>query len=116
MPDDDLRPTHGPPPDSRPTNTPPAWWPQLERQDLPAGGAPRGRRRVHRGGPDQPRRRRWSAILVNLTALAVAALLVVVAVVLTAPRATTAVLLACVALGLLALLGVQIARRVGRHW
>jgi uncharacterized membrane protein YtjA (UPF0391 family) len=88
MPDDDYRPTHGLPPDSRSTNVPPDWWPLLDRNDLPPGGGEPGGGRGHgRGRADAAhalRGRRpagprltWQRWLLNVALIALAALLLI---------------------------------------
>ncbi|HYA00545.1 MAG TPA: hypothetical protein VEK76_09370 [Candidatus Binatia bacterium] len=128
MPDEDFRPTHEIPHESRPTNLPPAWWAALARDDLPEGpvdpaavtanrwtrGDERGRTDPGRGRPG--RRPRWQAWLFNLALVALAALLLAFGVGLTTPRAIAAVLLVLGVLALLALAGIHIARRVSRRW
>lgn len=123
MPDDDYRPTHGLPPDSRSTNVPPAWWSQLNRDDLPAGGGDpvegRGHRRgrdetahaVHDRGPARPAAswRRW---LVNLALIAIAALLMIAG----ASETTSGAAAMLIVLGIVTLVAaaaVQVVR--GRH-
>ena len=128
MPDDNFRPTHGPPPDSRPTNVPPRWWSLLESDDLPGdlGDAEPGRanRRAHndlplrslhgRGWPHAPGG--WRAWAINLALMAVAAALLVVGLGYTTPRGVTAILLLFGVLTLLAVVGVQIVRRTNRRY
>jgi hypothetical protein len=41
MADDNSRPAYGPSPDQQSSNAP-GWWPSLEREDLPDGGAATG--------------------------------------------------------------------------
>jgi hypothetical protein len=128
MPDENFRPTHGLPPDSRPTNVPPPWWSLLNREDLPTGQADAEYSTANRWSREQgPRgellgRRRaraprgWRMLLVNVTVLVSAVLLVVVGVAVTAPRGVAAVLLVTGMLALLAVLGVNIALRISRRW
>lgn len=83
MPDNNYLPTHGHPPDSRPANVPPEWWSQLERTDLPEGGAEAGGRRGRRrrrdaetltvpGGGTPLRWQRW---VTNVALIVIAVLL-----------------------------------------
>ncbi len=124
MPDDNFRPTHGLPPESRPTNTPPAWWALLDRVDLPdsieemqSSAGNRWRQEAARGRTRRPRTgRRWHTIVVNLAVLLAAALLIVLGLGVAAPGATAATLLVCGMVALLGLIGVGIARRIGRNW
>jgi len=111
MPDDDYRPTHGLPPDSRSTNVPPDWWSQLGRDDLPTGGRDPGDGRGHRHSREDtapavhgrrparpaPSWRRW---LINLALLGIAALLLITG--LDTPSGGTGTLL--IVLGILTLL------------
>lgn len=129
MPDDNFRSTHGLPPDSRPTNVPPKWWSQLDREDLPEGQADINQRAANRWNREDAfgrelrgrRHPRWLSgwrrtLVANLTVLLVATILLIVSVAYTSPPGLAAVLLVCGVLALLALLGVNIARRVGRRW
>lgn len=123
MPDDNFRPTHGLPPESRPANTPPAWWALLDRVDLPdsseetrAAGANRWRQDAVRGRAQRGAGRRWPAIIVNLAVVLAAALLIGLGLGVAAPGATAATLLVCGVVALLGLLGVGIGRRIGRRW
>jgi hypothetical protein len=89
MPDDDYRPSHGPSPDSRPTNVPPEWWSQLDRGDLPTGGGvpDRGHARVAEGEAEIIRALRgrrgagpgagWHRWITSLALTAIAVLLIV---------------------------------------
>jgi uncharacterized membrane protein YtjA (UPF0391 family) len=123
MPDDDYRPTHGLPPDSRSTNVPPAWWSQLNRDDLPPGGGDPDDGRGHRRGRDEvahaPDGRRpdraaasWQRWLVNLALIAIAALLLIAG----ASETTSGAAAILIVLGIVTLLvaaAVQVVR--GRH-
>jgi hypothetical protein len=127
MPDDDYRPTHELPPDSRPTNVPPEWWDLLDRNDLPKGdGEPaRGPRRrrsreedmIHglQGGSAPRSALRWRSWVTNVALIAVAALLLAVGLDTTPSTGTGAILLLLGILALLALVGVQVARRTHRR-
>jgi len=126
MPDDNFRPTHGFPPDSRPTNVPPEWWNHLDRDDLPKGGreamhrhdrgdsgdetvrALRGSRAVGRA----PGLRRW---LTNVALVVIAALLLTIGIDNTAPTGIAAVLIGIAILALGAAAGVQVVRRLRRR-
>jgi hypothetical protein len=127
MPDDDYRPTHELPPDSRPTNVPPEWWDLLDRNDLPKGdGEPaRGpRRRRNReeemihglpGGSAPRSALRWRSWVTNVALIAVAVLLLAVGLGTTPSTGAGAILLLLGILALLALVGVQVARRTHRR-
>jgi hypothetical protein len=127
MPDDDYRPTHGLPPDSRPTNVPPDWWDLLDRNDLPKGGGERDRGPRHRGSRDEdiiraPRVRRasrpapgWRLWMTNVALLVVAVLLLTVGLASATPQGIAAILLTSGILVLLALVSIQLARRMRRR-
>ncbi len=125
MPDENFRPTHGLPPDSR-TNVPPDWWSLLVRDDLPQGqadlGAVAGRRWARRRPRGHARPRRFAVagprarmLIADLALLAVVVALIVVGFGYATPHGLTAVLLGCVVLALLVLLGIQVARLTGRR-
>lgn len=125
MPDENLRPTHGLPPDSR-TNVPPDWWSLLARNDLPQGQADleavAGRRwaRKRPRGHATPRRfavtgSQARMLIADLALLALVVALIVVGFGYAAPTGLTAVLLGCGVLALVTLLGIQIARLTGRR-
>jgi hypothetical protein len=123
MPDDNFRPTHGLPPDSRPTNTPPAWWALLDRVDLPdsreetlSGSGNRWRSQPSQAGSGRAGRRRWHIVAINLAVVLAAGLLIVLGLSVAAPGATAATLLVCGMVALLSLVGVGVARRIGRRW
>ena len=126
MPDDNFRPTHGLPPDSRPTNVPPEWWSQLDRDDLPKGGR-EAMHRHDRGDPDEqiiralrgrrtaeraPSLRRW---MTNVALVIIAALLLTIGIDNTTPTGIAAALLVISILALGATAGVQVVRRVRRR-
>jgi len=127
MPDDDYRPTHGLPPDSRSTNVPPEWWDLLDRNDLPKGGgeSDRGSRRrrsreediIHglQGGSTTGARLRWRLWVTNVALVVIAALLLAVGLGNTAPNGLGAVLLLMGIAALLALVGIQVARSTHRR-
>jgi hypothetical protein len=122
MPDDNFRPTHGLPPESRSANTPPAWWALLDRVDLPDStadapktGGNRWRSEVARGRARLGAGRRWQTIVINLAVLLAAALLIVLGLSVTA-GATAATLLVCGMVTFLGLIGVGVARRIARRW
>ena len=120
MPDDDYRPTHGLPPDSRSTNVPPEWWSELGRDDLPPGGGVPGDGRAHRRGRDEtahaagtrrPARtasswRRW---FLNLALIAIAVVLLITGLDAT-PSGAAVILIVLGILILLAAVGVQAVR------
>jgi len=123
MPDDDYRPTHGLPPDSRSTNVPPDWWSQLDRNDLPPDGRDPGDGRGHRRGRDDAahalRGRRparpglsWQRWLINLALIAIAALLLIAGLDAT-PSGAAPILIVLGILILLAAVAVQTVR--ARH-
>ena len=128
MPDDNYRSTHGLPPDSRPTNVPPDWWSLLERDDLPEGQADLNRgasegwgreeipgRTVWGRGHYWRARPHWRVLIANISLMLLASLLLVVGIGYTNPKGVAAVLLGCAVLALLVVMGVQVARRIGRH-
>lgn len=127
MPPEDYRPTHGLPPDSRPTNVPPDWWDLLDRKDLPKGGgqADRGPRRrrsreediIHGLRAARPPRiaLRWRLWVTNVALLAIAVLLLAVGLGTAAPKGIAVILLLLGSLALLALVGVQVARGTHRR-
>lgn len=128
MPDDNFRSSHGPPPESRPTNVPPRWWSLLESDELPddlgdadPGRADRWTRHdiplrslPGRGWPHAPRG--WRAWVINVTLMAIAAVLLVLGLGYTTPRGVAAILLLFGVLTLLAVVGVQIVRRTNRRY
>jgi len=126
MPDDDYRPTHELPADSRPTNVPPEWWDLLDRNDLPQGGresdrGPRRRRsreediiRGLQGGGAPRSALRWRSWVTNLALITVAVLLLTVGLS-TAAKGSGAILLLSGIVALLALVGIQVARRTHRR-
>jgi len=126
MPDDDYRPTHELPADSRPTNVPPEWWDLLDRNDLPKGGgeSDRGSRRrrsreediIHglQGGGAPRSALRWRSWVTNLALITVAVLLLTVGLS-TAAKGSGAILLLSGIVALLALVGIQVARRTHRR-
>jgi len=126
MPDDDYRPTHELPADSRPTNVPPEWWDLLDRNDLPQGGresdrGPRRRRSreediIHglQGGGAPRSALRWRSWVTNLALITVAVLLLTVGLS-TAAKGSGAILLLSGIVALLALVGIQVARRTHRR-
>ncbi|MGA3184872.1 MAG: hypothetical protein ABSE52_09780 [Candidatus Dormibacteria bacterium] len=126
MPDDDYRPTHELPADSRPTNVPPEWWDLLDRNDLPRGGresdrGPRRRRSreediIHglQGGGAPRSALRWRSWVTNLALITVAVLLLTVGLS-TAAKGSGAILLLSGIVALLALVGIQVARRTHRR-
>jgi hypothetical protein len=122
MPDDNYRPTHGHPPESRPTNVPPEWWSQLERTDLPAGGGELDEGRRHRrrrdadvlralnGPPPGLRWQRWGT---NVGLIVIAVLLLTAGL---GGPATTGMATVLIVLGILTLavaVGVQLV--TGAH-
>ena len=127
MPEDDYRPTHELPADSRPTNEPPEWWDLLDRNDLPKGGgeSDRGSRRrrsreediIHglQGGSTTGARLRWRLWVTNVALVVIAALLLAVGLGNTAPNGLGAVLLLMGIAALLALVGIQVARSTHRR-
>jgi hypothetical protein len=127
MPDDDYRPTHELPADSRPTNVPPEWWDLLDRNDLPRGGrdtdrGPRRRRSrdediIHGlQGERAPRPPlRWRSWATNVALIAVAVLLLTAGLSTSAPKGIAAILLLAGVVALLALAGIQVARRTRRR-
>ena len=127
MPDDDYRPTHGLPPDSRSTNVPPEWWDLLDRNDLPKGGgeSDRGSRRrrsrdediIHglQGGSTTGARLRWRLWVTNVALVAIAVLLLVLGLGSTTPNGLAGVLLLMGIAALLALVGIQVARSTHRR-
>jgi hypothetical protein len=127
MPDDNYRPTHGLPPDSRPTNVPPEWWSLLDRNDLPKGGGELDDGRSHRRGRDEdiihalrgrhaphraPRRYAW---VTNLALLAIAALLLVAGLGNTTPKGIALILIVVGVLTLLTAVVIQVARAALRR-
>jgi hypothetical protein len=127
MPDDDYRPTHGLPPDSRSTNVPPEWWDLLDRNDLPKGGgeSDRGSRRrrsrdediIHglQGGSAPRSPLRWRLWVTNVALVAIAVLLLVLGLGSTTPNGLAGVLLLMGIAALLALVGIQVARSTHRR-
>jgi hypothetical protein len=127
MPDDDYRPTHGLPPDSRSTNVPPEWWDLLDRNDLPKGGGEpdRGARRrrsreediIHglQGGRTPRSPLRWRLWRTNVALIAIAVLLLAVGLGTSTPKGLAAILLLIGIAVLLALVGMQVARRTHRR-
>ena len=127
MPDDDYRPTHGLPPDSRSTNVPPEWWDLLDRNDLPKGGgeSDRGSRRrrsreediIHglQGGSAPRSPLRWRLWVTNVALGAIAVLLLVLGLGSTTPNGLAGVLLLMGIAALLALVGIQVARTTHRR-
>jgi hypothetical protein len=127
MPDDDYRPTHGLPPDSRSTNVPPEWWDLLDRNDLPKGGgeSDRGSRRrrsreediIHglQGGSAPRSPLRWRLWVTNVALVAIAVLLLVLGLGSTTPNGLAGVLLLMGIAALLALVGIQVARTTHRR-
>ena len=127
MPDDDYRPTHGLPPDSRSTNVPPEWWDLLDRNDLPKGGgeSDRGSRRrrsreediIHglQGGSTPRSPLRWRLWVTNVALVAIAVLLLVLGLGSTTPNGLAGVLLLMGIAALLALVGIQVARSTHRR-
>ena len=128
MPDDNFRPTHGVPPDSRPTNVPPEWWSLLDRDDLPRGmgdlgpsGGARWMRtprlhlprwqRLHGGGL-----RLWRPLVVGVLLLAMAAMLLAIGIAYQSPEGIPAIVLGCGVVALTALLGIRLVRSLGRRW
>jgi hypothetical protein len=124
MPDDNFRPTHGLPPEPRPTNTPPAWWSQLERVDLPDSSAETSSSGGNRWRPDTARGRRtrpgakrgWQAVAINLAVFLAAVVLIGLGMSIAGSGATGATLIICGMVALLAAIGVAVARRIGRRW
>lgn len=119
MPDDDYRPTHGLPPDSRSTNVPPDWWAQLDRDDLPPGGGDQGEGRGHRRADHALRGHRltrpgpsWQRWLLNLALIALAAVLLIAGTDAT-PSGAAPILIVLGILTLLAAVAVQAVR--ARH-
>ena len=127
MPDDDYRPTHGLPPDSRSTNVPPEWWDLLDRNDLPKGGgeSDRGSRRrrsreediIHglQGGSAPRSPLRWRLWVTNVALVAIAVLLLVLGLGSTTPNGLAGVLLLMGSAALRALVGIQVARSTHRR-
>ena len=127
MPPDDYRPTHGLPPDSRPTNVPPDWWDLLDRNDLPKGGgqADRGPRRrrsrdediipAQRGARPPRMALRWRLWVTNVALLAIALLMLTLGLGTATPKAIAAILLLVGILALLALVGIQVASSTHRR-
>ena len=127
MPDDDYRPTHGLPPDSRSTNVPPEWWDLLDRNDLPKGGgeSDRGSRRrrsreediIHglQGGSAPRSPLRWRLWVTNVALVVIAVLLLVLGLGSTTPNGLAGVLLLMGIAALLALVGIQVARSTHRR-
>ena len=127
MPEDDYRPTHGLPPDSRSTNVPPEWWDLLDRNDLPKGGgeSDRGSRRrrsreediIHglQGGSAPRSPLRWRLWVTNVALVAIAVLLLVLGLGSTTPNGLAGVLLLMGIAALLALVGIQVARSTHRR-
>jgi uncharacterized membrane protein YtjA (UPF0391 family) len=124
MPDDKYHPTHGLPPDSRPTNVPPEWWSQLDRKDLPEGGGepgdrrPRWRRRTHDFPDALPATRpglRWHHWAANIALIVIAVLLLTAGLGGTAPNGIAPVLFLLGILTLVALVAVQVAGGTGHR-
>ena len=127
MSDDNLRSTHGPPPDPRRINFPPSWWSSLVRDDLPDDhGNPSARSQSNwlvndeliESLRDIPGIReqvpsRWRAWLINAAVIMVAALLLTVGLGYTSPRGVAAVALIFGLPILLVVVAVNVVRR--RH-
>jgi hypothetical protein len=127
MPDDDYRPTHGLPPDSRSTNVPPEWWDLLDRNDLPKGGGESdggSRRRRSReediihgfqsgSAPRSPLR--WRLWVTNVALVAIAVLLLALGLGGITPNGLAGALLLMGIAVLLMLVGIQVAHSARRR-
>jgi hypothetical protein len=118
MPDDKYHPTHGLPPESRPTNVPPEWWSQLERRDLPEGGGepgarhPRFSRKRDHEVPRVPSPRpafQWQRWVSTLALIVIAALLLTAGLGGTAPEGIAPVLFLLGILTLVAVVVIQVS-------
>ena len=122
MPDQNYRPTHGLPPDSRPANVPPEWWALLNRNDLPKGGGDPDDIRAHRGSRDDDiihalrgqrsarPRAGWPRSATTAALLVIAALLLIIGVGPASSNGGAVVLIVVGLLILMAALALQVAR------